>query len=393
MSMLWRNTSALLASRGRNPNFVRCIYKQTPRFLSTNTSLQELLLEEDNGNRNLELPATAPREVLTINKAIWDRDPNSTWTLYRMLEDVNKLNLLSPEDHSFVLGTFKLKKHFTSEYVDQCKERILHVLEKQQQLGHQLDIRDYNTLLQFFGGLGDINTCEKVWRRLKAQKIRPNIYSYNLYLKCQVHARKGARAIRIFEEMCEIGVKPTDFTYACLIELYGRVNEIEGAERIFNAMLASHKEPESLFVPPNLNIYNTMIRAYGRVNRFKDAIKTFQSMSKNGVAPDVNTFNFLLGSSSCDWNYAKSLFHDMQKSPYEITPDSQTFYYLIKSSCMKGYLIEAMELFKLMQDTYQLKPVRRIYRLLIRAHRPKKHAKIREHLEKEYQARSAELSP
>ncbi|KAK9767251.1 hypothetical protein K7432_003084 [Basidiobolus ranarum] len=393
MSLIWRNTASFLTSHGRNATLFNGIYRQMPKCFATKTGLQELLSIENDNTENLELPATAPREVLTINKAIWDRDPNSTWTLYRMLEDVNKLNLLSPEDHSFVLGTFKLKKHFSSEYVEQCKERILHVLEKQHELGHSLDIRDYNTVLQFFGGLGDINTCEKIWSRIKAHKIRPNIYSYNLYLKCQVHARKGVKAIQIFEEMCDTGVKPTDFTFSCLIELYGRINEIEGAERIFNAMLASRKEPESLFVPPNLNIYNTMIKAYGRANRFQDAVKTFKTMSRNGISPNLNSFNFLLCSPYCEWNYAKSLFHDMQRAPFELNPDSQTFYYLIKSSCMKGYLIEAMELFSLMQDTYKVKPVRRIYRLLIRAHRHKKYTKIRDHLEKEYHDRKAELSP
>jgi pentatricopeptide repeat protein len=124
-----------------------------------------------------------------------------------------------------------------------------------------------------------------------------------------------------------------------LIHLFVCLEDAKKANEVFEEM---KKEG----IKPNIVTFNTLIHLFVCLEDAKKANEVFEEMKKEGIKPDVVTFNSLITFfvNLQDGKRAYSLLEEMKKA--EIQPDVMTINSLINYSVKAGSIEQAKVLFK-----------------------------------------------
>jgi pentatricopeptide repeat protein len=135
----------------------------------------------------------------------------------------------------------------------------------------------------------DALIAEELYAESQRLGVVPHVYLYNTVISKMCRARKQERAMQLFNEMLEQGLRPTSVTYGSMINGFTRTGDIASAEQIFSTM----ENSKNLLVraPP----FNTMIQyfTYTRPDRQK-ALFYYDKLVQMRVSPTAFTFKLLL---------------------------------------------------------------------------------------------------
>ncbi|KAL1916218.1 uncharacterized protein VTP21DRAFT_5835 [Calcarisporiella thermophila] len=312
-------------------------------------------------------------QVHQLLNAIQRRDQNLVWKTYVALDEGGNIRLLTAEDHSEALRSFRLKNYidYGSAEIERCRDRILYVLERMQSLGHKPDVRDFNFLLEFFGRVKDAHGCETYWSRMRELNITPNVHSYNLYLYAAVRRRDVDLATWIYSEIRDAKVRPTAFTHEAMIEMYGGVRNASAAMRVFNQ--AFGKTRENGLLVPTVKTFNALLSALGESGEVRSMVRCYEQMMREEykVIPNLDTFNTLIRwlCERSDMRTARRIFNEMQQPPYNLQPNIITFRYLVRHETLKrDRTSTAWKVMRAMREVYSVNPLGSMFRDLIRQH-------------------------
>ncbi|KAG0457479.1 hypothetical protein HPP92_022636 [Vanilla planifolia] len=73
--------------------------------------------------------------------------------------------------------------------------------------------------------------------------IKPNIYTYTCLISDLCHYKRTPEALKLFEEMIQLGFAPDVFIYTALIAGFTNINKWEKACELFQAMLKQIIKP------------------------------------------------------------------------------------------------------------------------------------------------------
>lgn len=342
--------------------------------------------------RSLKNPSNMSKNLLS---AIRRRNPPAVWKAYMDLSDNNKLHKIPTEYFTLTLQSFELKnlQSYTSEDIKFYRTCLTNVWETMKLYNHQPDIRDYNLMLDFYGRSKDWNAVERLWKEIKEpnqysynlylqaavrnhkyeeafklysimknSNIKPNEFTYNTMI--ELHGRMGniTEADKLFQaifapksqkpaslistlihktdnktvscasKVSPLGpmqsniLKPSPETFDALIDAHGRKRNALGLNHIYKTMMPSYH------VEPTLKNYNSLIQWYCYCEDIESARKIFIDMEKNGVKPDVVTFNHFFRHEALKRNRPKVAENLMEfmKSEYGIKPLPTMYRTLIK---------------------------------------------------------------
>lgn len=155
----------------------------------------------------------------------------------------------------------------------------------------------------------------------------PDIVAYNAALDCWAKSRSKDgvdRARALFVSMAQDGVEPDVYSYNILIRCMTRAGKIKEAESIFQSM------PDGI-VEPDVTTYNTLLDAWsksgvreapGRVVNLFSRIKAHEN-----IKPDLFTYNIMLNfySKGGHGQRAESLLDEMCQDGSRVKADSVSF--------------------------------------------------------------------
>lgn len=360
----------------------------------------------------------AAHHVRDLREALKGHSQNATWQAYVKLVNAGKLEgFLSEENHSQVLRSFKLGgREFGQQEVDVTTRRIEYVLQNMRAVGYQLDIRDYNHLLDFYGRTGQWEACIKVWDEMQSkvnldsiEGIVPDTFTYNTLMNAAITCGRPQYALEFYDQMKKNSVRPNSFTFHKLMDAYGLMGDVHAVERVFNIQFTNKRQTQSpepakpsrlsrLVAPfkleqspslssnassaaqrltlsndnklgPSPYTFSSLIDAYGRAG---DMAKIYnihrEMMPEYGVQPDLKVYNQLMYwyNKAGDTESAQALVSEMNRAGVE--PDALTFKYLLHREEIQSNPEKAEQLLQLMKDVYNLQPLRSMYRDIIRAY-------------------------
>ncbi|KAK4478110.1 hypothetical protein RD792_017388 [Penstemon davidsonii] len=239
-------------------------------------------------------------------------------------------------------------------------DEAIKAFNKIEQFGIEKDVTSMNRLMDALVKQGSVEHAEKVFLEFK-EHIPPSSQTYNILIHGWCKARKIDKANKTIEEMKIHGFSPDSVTYTCFVEAYCRDKDFRKVYSTLEEMrkngfhpsvitytitmkaLARAKETDKA-----IEVYETMKRencsidasfcssfiyTLNKAGRLKDSDAVFEDMSKQGIWPDVVTYNTLITLAAHNLQEEKALKLLLRMEENKCKPDLNTYCPLLKMCC------------------------------------------------------------
>ncbi|XP_057521019.1 pentatricopeptide repeat-containing protein At5g11310, mitochondrial [Amaranthus tricolor] len=198
-------------------------------------------------------------------------------------------------------------------------------------------INVYNMLLKEWFRVQNLKQVERVWLRMRCEKVIPGIVTFGILVEGYCKAGFVDRALELFGEMRKYGVVPDRMVYGPVVDGLlgaGRLNEALGVLERFLV----------LEVGPTFSTFNTLIRGFCKAGDLNGGGKILRMMISRGIMPTAMTYNWFFRYYSKHGKVEEgvNLYRKMIQSGYE--PDSLTFHLMLKMLCEEERLDLAMQI-------------------------------------------------
>lgn len=237
------------------------------------------------------------------------------------------------------LGNFGLKKN--TESMNLLLDTLCKEYRVEQARAVFLELKSYiapdaHTFNIFIHGWCKANRVDEAhWtiQEMKGHGCRPCVISYSTIIQFYCQQTDFKHVYELFDEMQAQGCPPNTVTYTTVMSSLSRLEKFEEALQVADRMRAAGCKPDTLF-------YNCLIHTLGQARRRTEAVRVFEKeMAKNGVFPNVSTYNTMI-AMFCRHKLEDKAFkilEEMEKSKH-CRPDVMTYYPLLKLCFRTGNL-------------------------------------------------------
>nr|UPT48602.1 pentatricopeptide repeat protein AaPPR427 [Agave angustifolia] len=141
-------------------------------------------------------------------------------------------------------------------------EQAIGVLDLMEKKAIAPNLVTYNTLLHGFYSNGRFADGERIWERMGERDVR----SYNSRLRGLVQEKRVSDAVKVFDEMTRVRVKPDTFSFNSLIRGYCQDGMLEEAKKVYLELGKNGCEP-------NLWTFKMLIRALCEAKDYDFAVR------------------------------------------------------------------------------------------------------------------------
>ncbi|KAK7263324.1 hypothetical protein RJT34_30912 [Clitoria ternatea] len=111
--------------------------------------------------------------------------------------------------------------------------------------GWPMDFILYNTLLNMCADVGLVQEAEALFRDMKqSERSKPDSWSYTAMLNIYGSEGDVDKAMKLFEEMCKLGVELNVMGCTCLIQCLGKAMEFDALARVFEMSIERGIKPD-----------------------------------------------------------------------------------------------------------------------------------------------------
>lgn len=230
-----------------------------------------------------------------------------------------------------------------------CEKYLTHVQKfakkKRVRVKTQPEINAFNLLLDSLCKCSLVEDAQGMFDRVR-RRIKPDSNTYNVLFFGWCRVRNPTRAMKVLEEMIEMGLTPDNFTYNTAIDSFCRVGMVNEAVELFEFMRTSGSTMSS----PTAKTYAIMIVALVRNGRMEECFKFLELMISSGCIPDVSTYKELI-EGMCLAGKVDVAYKFLQEMGNKgFPPDIVTYNCFLKVLCDNKQRDEALRLFGVMCD-------------------------------------------
>nr|AYM00777.1 pentatricopeptide repeat protein [Salvia miltiorrhiza] len=149
-------------------------------------------------------------------------------------------------------------------------------------MGVQLIAFVGNTLLDMYAKAGSIQDAKKVFDRL----VKKDVVSWNSMLTAYAQHGHGQEAVDLFEEMRAVGLQPNEISYLCVLNACSHTGLLDKGLHYFELMKKSKLEPD-------ITHYVAIVDLLGRANQLERAERFILGMP---IEPTAAVWKALLGA-------------------------------------------------------------------------------------------------
>lgn len=151
------------------------------------------------------------------------------------------------------------------------------------------EIDAFNMLLDSLCKCSLVREAEVLFHRVK-KRVRPNADTYNILFFGWCRVRDPKKAMKVLEEMIEMGHAPENFTYNAAIDAFCSAGMVAEARELFEFM----RTKGSTISSPTAKTYSVMIVALAKDDQMDECFRLLSDMRNSGCLPDVSTYTDLI---------------------------------------------------------------------------------------------------
>ncbi|KAG0078478.1 hypothetical protein BGZ92_001442 [Podila epicladia] len=177
-----------------------------------------------------------------------------------------------------------------------------------------------------------------------AKQVQPNAVNFNLLIRTFQHNADLDGAFRVFRAMVMDHVKPDQYTFSSILSLFAARGDVDGAEGFWSEMVHTHK------VTPNTHAYASMMQVYCTAEDMLSAQTVYREMIQAGIMPNEVVFGTLLAAYARrgDLTQMLSIYDAMRAEG--LKPNSYIYSNLLFGLVKDGDMKAARRLFQNMEE-------------------------------------------
>ncbi|KAF9426829.1 hypothetical protein BGZ94_005952 [Podila epigama] len=177
-----------------------------------------------------------------------------------------------------------------------------------------------------------------------SKQIQPNAINYNILIRIFQANTDLDGAFRVFRAMILDRVKPDQYTFSTILSLFAARGDTQGAEDFWSEMVSIHK------VTPNCYSYASMMQAYCVAEDMLSAQTVYREMIQAGILPNEVIFGTLLSAYARrgDLTQMLSIYDAMRAEG--LKPNSYIYSNLLYGLVKDGDMGAAMRLYQNMEE-------------------------------------------
>ncbi|KAG7951826.1 hypothetical protein I3843_12G028000 [Carya illinoinensis] len=153
-----------------------------------------------------------------------------------------------------------------------------------------LDVFVGTCLIDMYGKCGRLDDAMSLFYQVPRKSSVP----WNAIISCHGIHGHGEKALKLFKEMMDDGVKPDHVTFVSLLAACSHSGLVDEGQWCFNVM------QEKYGIKPSLKHYGSMVDLLGRAGRLDLAYNLIQNMP---IQPDASVWGALLGACRIHGNF------------------------------------------------------------------------------------------
>ncbi|KAL2460156.1 putative Pentatricopeptide repeat-containing protein [Abeliophyllum distichum] len=178
-------------------------------------------------------------------------------------------------------------------------------------MGIKIDEKTVSALIDMYSKCGNIRYAERIFQRARAK----DSVIYNVMIAGYAHHGYEYEAINLFEEMKEASLQPDAVTFVAILSACRHCGLVAEGEKYFSSMT------EDYAISPEIDHYACMLDLYGRSNQLEKAVAFIENMP---IEPD----SIILGTfiNACKMNRNLELARMAENKLLEIEADNGARY-------------------------------------------------------------------
>lgn len=146
-----------------------------------------------------------------------------------------------------------------------------------------------SALIALYARCGKLELAQKIFDQMDKR----DVVSWNTLISSYGIHGFGMKAVRIFQEMLNRGIKPTAISFVSVLGACSHAGLADVGKRLFDSMVEQHG------ISPSVEHYASLVDLLGRANRLYEAAKVIQGMK---IEPGPKVWGSLLGSCKIHCN-------------------------------------------------------------------------------------------
>lgn len=250
---------------------------------------------------------------------------------------------MKPDNVTYVCA---LQACSSATFLQQGQQIHVHTIES----GIELDLFVGNTLIDMYGKCCCIDIAEAVFQRMPQQ----DLVTWSALIAGYALQGHGQKALQLFNQMQERGMKPNQVTFVCILQACSCVAALEKGRQIHGHIIESGLESDLL-------VANTLIDTYIKCGSLENACTLFDRLPTR----DAVTWSALLSGHALlgDYISASQCFMNMQQTG--LKPTGVTYLNLLSACSHVGLVDEGCLYFKLMRTRHEIIPTLEHYTVMV----------------------------
>ncbi|KAF5200573.1 Pentatricopeptide repeat-containing protein [Thalictrum thalictroides] len=239
------------------------------------------------------------------------------------------------------------------------------------------DLKSYQVILKALGRRKYFDYMEGILRKMIKQEIKLDFETLEVVMDSFVRARLVSKAVQLFENLEEFGLKRETESLNVLLMCLCRRSHVGTASSVlnskkgkigfdrttFNVIIAGWsklgriKEVERFIremvddgLSPDCSTFSYLLEGLGRAGQIDDAVEVFGKMSENECMPDTATYNVMISNFVSVGNLDECMKYYRDMTAKNSLPDMNTYTILISAFLKSRRVADALELFDEMLD-------------------------------------------